>query len=60
MTRRAKDEEREERITMEIVVDANGAEEQAIGWYLLYRRHPELPILPSSNGVEFYKSHSSV
>jgi hypothetical protein len=30
MTRRVKDEEREERINMEIVVDANGPEEQAI------------------------------
>ena len=33
MNRRAKDEEREERINMEIVVDANGPEEQAMGWY---------------------------
>ncbi len=33
MTRRSRDEEREERITMEIIVDAYGAEEQAIGWY---------------------------
>ena len=33
MTRRAKDEEREERIDMEIVVDAYGPEEQAMGWY---------------------------
>ncbi|GAC1397379.1 MAG: calcium-binding protein [Ktedonobacteraceae bacterium] len=33
MTSRAKDEEREERILMEIVVDANGPEEQAMGWY---------------------------
>ncbi len=33
MTRRAKDEVREERINMEIVVDANGPEEQAMGWY---------------------------
>jgi hypothetical protein len=28
-----RDEAREERITMEIVVDANGPEEQAMGWY---------------------------
>ena len=28
-----RDEEREERITMEIVVDAHGPEEQAMGWY---------------------------
>jgi len=33
MPRRAKDEEREERIHMEIVVDAYGPEEQAMGWY---------------------------
>ncbi len=33
MNRRAKDEEREERIHMEIIVDANGPEEQAMGWY---------------------------
>ena len=33
MTRRAKDEEREERIHMEIIVDAYGPEEQAMGWY---------------------------
>jgi hypothetical protein len=33
MNRRAKDEEREDRIQMEIVVDANGPEEQAMGWY---------------------------
>lgn len=33
MSRVERDEEREERITMEIVVDAYGPEEQAIGWY---------------------------
>ena len=33
MTRRDKDEEREERISMEIVVDAYDSEEQAMGWY---------------------------
>ncbi|GAC1622861.1 MAG: calcium-binding protein [Ktedonobacteraceae bacterium] len=33
MTARAKDEEREERIHMEIVVDAYGPEEQSSGWY---------------------------
>jgi hypothetical protein len=33
MTRQAKDEEREERIHMEIIVDAYGPEEQAISWY---------------------------
>jgi hypothetical protein len=33
MTRRTKDEEREERIHMEIIVDAYGPEERAMGWY---------------------------
>src|SRR5258707_6842020 len=33
MTHQAKDEAREERIHMEIVVDAYGPEEQAAGWY---------------------------
>lgn len=33
MARVEKDEVREERITMEIVVDAYGPEEQAMGWY---------------------------
>ena len=30
---RAKDDEREERIAMEIIMDAYGAEEQAMSWY---------------------------
>jgi hypothetical protein len=33
MTRKAKDEEREERISMQIIVDSYGPEEQAMGWY---------------------------
>jgi hypothetical protein len=33
MEKPKKDKEREARITMEIVVDANGSEEQAMGWY---------------------------
>lgn len=33
MARQAKEEEREERIQMEIIVDAYGPEEQALGWY---------------------------
>jgi hypothetical protein len=33
MTRFARDEKREQRITYEIVVDAYGPEEQAMGWY---------------------------
>ena len=33
MTQQPEDEEREERIHMEIIVDAYGPEEQAMGWY---------------------------
>jgi len=33
MTRQARDEAREERINMEIIVDAYGPEEQVMGWY---------------------------
>src|SRR5205085_10643500 len=33
MARQAKDEAREERIHMEIIVDAYGPDEQAMGWY---------------------------
>ena len=33
MRRRSRDEEREQRITMEIVVDAYTPQEQAMGWY---------------------------
>jgi Calcium binding len=29
----ARDQERERRISMEIIVDANSSEEQALGWY---------------------------
>jgi hypothetical protein len=35
MTRHAKDEEREERIHMEIIVDGYGPEEQTMGMVLL-------------------------
>jgi hypothetical protein len=33
MPERSRDEEREQRIVMEIIVDAYGPEEQAMGWY---------------------------
>ena len=33
MSRIEKDSEREDRIAMEAIVDANGPEEQAMGWY---------------------------
>ena len=43
MTRQAKDEEREERITMQIIVDAYGPEEQALGWYYYLDQNLHFP-----------------
>ena len=43
MRKRKKDLEREERISMEIVVDANGPEEQAVGWYCYLEEKLEFP-----------------
>src|SRR5438270_13033366 len=43
MTQQAKDEAREERITMEIIVDAYGAEEQALGWYYYLEENLHFP-----------------
>ena len=45
MERPSKDEEREERIMMEIVVDAYGAEEQAMGWYSYLEGQLQFPFL---------------
>lgn len=41
--KRKKDEEREERITNEIIVDAYGPEEQAMGWYYYLQEHCYFP-----------------
>ena len=38
-----RDEEREDRITMEIVVDAYGPDEQAMGWYYYLENHFRFP-----------------
>jgi len=43
MRRPKEDEEREERIQMEIVVDANGPEEQAMGWYCYLENELHFP-----------------
>lgn len=43
MNRQAKDEEREERIHMEIIVDAYGPEEQAMGWYYYLADNMQFP-----------------
>jgi hypothetical protein len=45
MERIPADEEREERIHMEIIVDAYGPEEQAIGWYSYLEEHLHFPFL---------------
>ena len=43
MAKDERDEEREERITMEIVVDAYGPEEQAMGWYYYLQDTMQFP-----------------
>ena len=43
MAERDRDEEREERIRMEIVVDAYGPEEQALGWYYYLEDQLQFP-----------------
>ena len=43
MTKTKRDEDREERISMEIVVDAYGAVEQAMGWYYYLEDQLQFP-----------------
>jgi hypothetical protein len=43
------DKEREERITMEIVVDAYGPEEQAMGWYYYLEEKLQFPFAAVCN-----------
>ena len=43
MARQPKDEAREERISMEIIVDAYGPEEQALGWYYYLEENLHFP-----------------
>jgi Calcium binding len=40
-----RDEEREQRIEMEIIVDAYGPEEQALGWYTYLEENLQFPFL---------------
>jgi hypothetical protein len=40
-----RDEEREQRIEMEIIADANGPEEQALGWYNYLEENLRSPFL---------------
>ena len=43
MARRGEDKEREERISMELIVDAYGPEEQALGWHAYLYGHLNFP-----------------
>ena len=43
MARVERDEKRENRITMEVVVDAYGPEEQAMGWYYYLEEMMQFP-----------------
>ena len=45
MPERTRDEQREERILMEIVVDAYGPEDQAMGWYYYLEEQLQFPFL---------------
>jgi hypothetical protein len=45
MKRPSRDEEREQRITMEIVVDAYTPEEQAMGWYYSLEERLHFPFV---------------
>ena len=45
MKRPSRDEEREQRITMEIVVDAYTPEEQAMGWYYSLEDRLDFPFV---------------
>ena len=46
MPQRPRDDEREQRIHEEIIVDAYGPEEQAIGWYGYLEGTLQVPVLP--------------
>jgi hypothetical protein len=43
MPRPLRDEEREQRIAMEIIVDAYSADEQAMGWYVYLEQQLQFP-----------------
>lgn len=45
MEQAPRDDEREERIAMEIIVDASGPEEQAMGWYYYLEEALSFPFL---------------
>ncbi len=45
MTKQPEDKEREERITMEFIVDSSSPEEQAMGWYSYLERTLHFPFI---------------
>ena len=45
MRRPPRDEEREQRIAMEIIVDAYSSDEQAMGWYVYLDEYLRFPFL---------------
>lgn len=50
MAKTGRDEEREERIAMEIVVDAYSPEEQAMGWYYYLEDRMQFPFTAVCTG----------
>jgi len=50
MTTQPQDETREKRISMEIIVDAYGGEEQALGWYYYLEGALQFPFLARCTG----------
>jgi hypothetical protein len=52
MAARQRDEERENRIDMEIIVDAYNGEEQRMGWYYYLDDHLNFPFKADWNGEE--------
>jgi hypothetical protein len=49
MANQRKNKDREERITMEIIVDAYGPEEQAMGWYYYLEEKLQFPFTAICN-----------
>jgi hypothetical protein len=43
MARRGRDDDFDQRLDWEIIVDANGPEEQALGWYYYLENHLRFP-----------------
>ena len=44
MARRQRDSDFDQRVDWEIIVDANGPEEQALGWYYYLENHLQFPV----------------